>query len=134
LAASATYIFNDILDAKLDRLHPIKKNRPIASRKLLPQTAFAAMVVLVFLSFSIASRLNTPFLVAVASYLSLQAVYSLGLKNLAIIDILIIASGFVIRVYAGALVIDAHLSVWFLLCVISVALFWRREKDAQNWG
>jgi 4-hydroxybenzoate polyprenyltransferase len=134
LAASATYIFNDILDAKLDRLHPIKKNRPIASRKLLPQTAFAVMAVLVFLSLSIASRLNTPFLVAVASYLSLQAAYSLGLKNLAIIDILIIAFGFVIRVYAGALVINAHLSVWFLLCVISVALFLASGKRRAELG
>ena len=59
----------------------------------------------------------------VLAYLSLQVLYSLGLKKLAIVDILVIASGFVIRVYSGAFVIDAHLSVWFLLCVISVALF-----------
>jgi 4-hydroxybenzoate polyprenyltransferase len=59
----------------------------------------------------------------VGAYLVLQALYSLGLKKLAILDILIIAAGFIMRVYAGAFVIDAHLSVWFLLCVISVALF-----------
>jgi 4-hydroxybenzoate polyprenyltransferase len=59
----------------------------------------------------------------VGAYLVLQALYSLGLKKLAILDILVIAAGFIMRVYAGAFVIDAHLSVWFLLCVISVALF-----------
>jgi len=133
-ATSATYIFNDILDAKLDRLHPIKKYRPIAAKKLLPQIAFMVVILLVILSLSIASWLNTPFLVAVASYLLLQAIYSLGLKNLAIIDILIIAFGFVIRIYAGALVIDAHLSVWFLLCVISVALFLASGKRRAELG
>ena len=53
----------------------------------------------------------------------MQFLYSLGLKNIAVVDILIIASGFILRVYAGAVVIDAHLSVWFLLCVVSTALF-----------
>ncbi len=133
-ATSATYIFNDILDAKLDRLHPIKKYRPIAAKKLLPQVAFMVVVLLVVLSLSIASWLNTPFLVAVASYLVLQTAYSLGLKNLAIVDILIIAFGFIIRVYAGALVVDAHLSVWFLLCVISVALFLASGKRRAELG
>jgi 4-hydroxybenzoate polyprenyltransferase len=122
-ATSATYIFNDILDAGFDKLHPIKKNRPIASGKLPLSLAILEITVLIFLSLAIASRLNTLFLLTVIGYLSLQAAYSLGLKNLHIIDILIIAIGFIVRVYAGAFVIDIHLSVWFLLCVISSALF-----------
>ena len=123
LATSATYLFNDVLDAKRDSLHPIKKDRPIASGRLSPSFALIVALSLAVFALSLAKSLNPLFFFAVAGYLTLQALYSLGLKNLAIIDILVIAAGFIIRVYAGAFVIDAHLSVWFLLCVISVALF-----------
>ncbi len=122
-ATSATYIFNDIIDAKEDRLHPTKRNRPLASKKLPLSIAFLELVVFVLTSLYIASQMNSLFLFAVVGYLSLQGTYSLWLKNIHIIDILIIATGFIIRVYAGAFAIDVHLSVWFLLCVISVALF-----------
>jgi decaprenyl-phosphate phosphoribosyltransferase len=122
-ATSATYIFNDIFDAKLDKLHPIKKKRPLAAGKIGVPTASLMIIAHLSASFIIASNLNTPFLLTLIAYLSIQAIYSLGLKNTPIIDILIIASGFVFRVYAGAFVIDSHLSVWFLLCVVSVALF-----------
>jgi len=123
LATSATYIFNDILDIKLDRLHPIKRNRPIAAGKLPVSLAVLELIFIGFLALYWASRINPLFFLSIAVYLVLQTAYSLVLKNLPIIDILIIASGFVIRVYAGAFVINAHLSVWFLLCVISAALF-----------
>lgn len=123
LAASAAYIFNDILDAESDRLHPLKKKRPIASGNLPVPIALATAFSFALVSIYLAASLNTLFLFLVSGYLLLQIGYSLGLKNIAIIDILIIAAGFIIRVYAGAFVIDAHLSVWFLLCVISVALF-----------
>lgn len=123
IATSATYIFNDIFDAKFDRLHPFKKFRPIASGKLpVPLALFFAAFLSLF-SIYVASFYNPLFFFSVIVYLILQIGYSLGLKNIPIIDILIIATGFILRVYAGAFVIDAHLSVWFLLCVISVALF-----------
>jgi decaprenyl-phosphate phosphoribosyltransferase len=125
LAASATYVVNDILDAKSDRLHPTKRYRPIASGSISPTLAVIEAVMLSFISILIAvlSPLNSLFLFLILSYLLLQLLYSLGLKNIATLDILIIAAGFIMRVYAGAFAIDAHLSVWFLLCVISVALF-----------
>ena len=123
LATSATYLFNDVFDAKRDSLHPIKKDRPIASGRLSPSFALIIAFTLAIFALSLAKSLNPLFFLVVVAYLALQALYSLGLKNLAIIDILVIAAGFIIRVYAGAFVIDAHLSVWFLLCVISVALF-----------
>ncbi|KKU12431.1 MAG: Phosphoribose diphosphate:decaprenyl-phosphate phosphoribosyltransferase, partial [Candidatus Woesebacteria bacterium GW2011_GWA1_45_8] len=82
----------------------------------------------------IANLLSPIFFLLVLGYLVLQIAYSLGLKNLAILDILIIASGFIIRVYSGAFVIDAHLSVWFLLCVISVALFLASGKRRAEIG
>ena len=123
LAASASYIFNDVLDAKSDRLHPIKKRRPVASGKLPIPIALVTALILALVALYWSTTLGSLFSFLVLIYLVLQITYSLGLKNIAIIDILIIAAGFIIRVYAGAFVIDAHLSVWFLLCVISVALF-----------
>lgn len=122
-ATSATYLFNDIFDAPRDRLHPFKKNRPIAAGLLPVPIAIVGAIFLTLAAFYISSYLNTLFFFLVFSYLFMQVIYSTGLKNIPIIDILIIASGFIIRVYSGAFVIDAHLSVWFLLCVISVALF-----------
>lgn len=125
LATSATYIVNDIFDAKSDRLHPRKKFRPIASGTLPIQYAVIEALILIFASLVASSLggLNSIFITILIVYLVLQFFYSLGLKNIAILDIIIIATGFVLRVYAGAFLIDAHLSVWFLLCVISVALF-----------
>lgn len=133
-ATSAIYIFNDIFDIEKDRLHPIKKERPIAAGKLSVTTASLMIVAHLFASFIIATRLDTLFLLTLTAYLSIQAIYSLGLKNVPVIDILIIASGFILRVYAGAFVINSHLSVWFLLCVISVALFLAAGKRRAEQG
>lgn len=133
-ATSATYIFNDILDAEKDRFHPIKKFRPVASGKLSPIFAALSALFAALIALYIASSLNTLFFFALSAYLFLQAAYSLGLKNIPTIDILIIATGFIIRVYSGAFVIDAHLSVWFLLCVISVALFLAAGKRRSELG
>lgn len=134
-AASATYVFNDIFDAPKDRLHPRKKNRPIAKGTVSVTTAFAIAAGLGLLAILLSLSLSSLFTLVLMGYLLLQVAYSLYLKNLHIIDILIIASGFVIRVYSGAFVIDAHLSVWFLLCVISAALFLasgKRRAELRN--
>ncbi len=133
-ASSATYVFNDIFDAKLDRLHPIKRRRPIASGKINTATASVIIIILTSISLFLAQKLNTLFLFTLVSYLSIQATYSMGLKNFYVVDILIIASGFILRVYAGAFVINSHLSVWFLLCVISVALFLAAGKRRAEQG
>jgi 4-hydroxybenzoate polyprenyltransferase len=122
-ATSATYILNDLLDVKSDKLHPVKKFRPIASGKLPISIAIIELFALVFVSLTIAISLNQLFFSLIVVYLVMQVLYSLGLKNLHVIDILIIASGFILRVYAGAFIINAHLSVWFLLCVVSASLF-----------
>ena len=79
------------------------------------------MVAAIFIS--LYGGLNSLFLTVLIGYLIMQLLYSLILKNIAILDIIIIAAGFVLRVYAGAFAVDIHLSVWFLLCVISAALF-----------
>ncbi len=122
-ATSATYIINDIRDIKSDRQHPTKKFRPVASGALPIFVALIEAAILAVSALVISAPLNSLFFFTVIAYLILQVFYSFGLKNIAILDILVIAAGFIMRVYAGAFVIDAHLSVWFLLCVISTALF-----------
>ncbi len=122
-ATSATYIFNDIMDLKSDRLHPVKKDRPIASGKLPLFLAILELLIFVFLALIVSLSLSDLLFTLILFYLGLQMFYSLGLKDIHVIDILIIATGFIIRVYAGAFVINAHLSVWFLLCVVSASLF-----------
>ncbi len=124
-ATSATYLFNDIIDVKSDQLHPTKRFRPIASGALPISLAIVEALVLAASAIIITmiSPLDSLFFILIVSYLVMQFFYSIRLKNIAIIDILIIAAGFIMRVYAGAFAVDAHLSVWFLLCVISVSLF-----------
>lgn len=134
LATSSTYIFNDILDVKADRLHPIKKFRPVASGALPIPIALTEAIILALSALILAHPLREMFTVAVLGYLLIQILYSLILKHLPVVDILVIASGFVIRVYAGALAINAHLSVWFLLCVISTALFLAAGKRRAEFS
>lgn len=133
-AASATYMINDIFDAKRDRLHPIKKNRPLARGSVTPIEAAIAAASLFGIALLIAYGLSSLFAFLLFGYVILQVSYSLALKNIHIVDIIIIATGFVIRVYSGAFVIDAHLSVWFLLCVISAALFLASGKRRAELG
>ena len=131
---STTYIINDIFDAKLDRLHPTKRERPIASGNLPVFPAVIEAIILFLLALLFASSLQPLFSYIIWGYLILQILYSLGLKNIPILDILIIATGFILRVYSGALVINAHLSVWFLLCVVSVALFLASGKRRSEFN
>lgn len=120
---SAVYIINDIIDYEADRNHPFKKKRPIASGDLpIPIATMAAaalLVVVVLLSL----WLPLFFKLLAAAYLTLQIVYATKIKNVAILDVASIALGFLIRVYAGAVVVNLHMSVWFLLTVLSASLF-----------
>ncbi len=123
LLASSIYIINDVIDLKADAQHPVKKKRPIASGELpVPVAIFAAIcgLALVFL-FSLS--LSNFFKLLCFSYLALQLLYAKKLKHLPILDVISIATGFLIRVYAGAVVVDLHMSVWFLLTVVSASLF-----------
>jgi 4-hydroxybenzoate polyprenyltransferase len=123
LLTSSVYIINDVLDYEADRQHPFKNKRPIASGKLpMPMAIFTAIALLcaVFL-FSL--WLSPFFRLLVVLYFSLQVLYALKTKHIAILDVLSIAAGFLIRVYAGAVVVNLHMSVWFLLTVVSASLF-----------
>ena len=134
LAASSTYILNDILDVERDRKHPFKKRRPIASGVVPVPLAIVYAIGLVGVSLVWAESMSHLFFLLLVGYILLQIGYSLVLKHMHIVDILVIATGFIIRVYAGAFIIDAHLSVWFLLCVVSVALFLASGKRRAELG
>jgi len=123
ILSSVTYIFNDLLDVKTDRLHPYKKNRPIASGALPVPLALFALVVGGVVGLTWAYSLNLYFFISCLVYLFVQVLYTGYLKKVAIIDVIVIAFGYLIRVYAGAFVISAHMDVWFLLTVISASLF-----------
>ncbi len=123
LATSAIYIFNDIVDAPHDRLHPFKKKRPIASGALPVSWAVFLASSLLVLSFTFSFILSQRFFLAVVTYILLQTLYMYYLKHIIILDVLTIASGFLLRIYAGVWVIGTHVNIWFLLCMVSFALF-----------
>jgi decaprenyl-phosphate phosphoribosyltransferase len=123
LLSSSVYIVNDIVDRESDRQHPYKKKRPIAAGQL-PVPIAALVAGGGILGSLIAGWMLSPFLcVLLLSYLGLQISYSLSLKHVSILDVLSIAAGFILRVYAGAVVVNLHMSVWFLLTIISASLF-----------
>jgi len=120
---SAVYIINDILDYEADRKHPFKRKRPIASGALpLPVASFSAVVMLVIV-FLLSLWLPSFFQLLCLAYFILQMVYATKTKNISILDVVSIATGFLIRVYAGAVVVNLHMNVWFLLTVVSASLF-----------
>ncbi len=123
LATSAVYIFNEIIDAPHDRLHPFKKKRPIASGAFPVPLAIFLAIVLLSISLSFSFMLSQRFFLAIIAYVLLQTMYMSYLKHVIILDVLTIASGFLLRIYAGVWVIGTHVSIWFLLCMVSFALF-----------
>jgi len=123
LLSSAVYAFNDLLDREKDRLHPLKKNRPIASGKVPVSVASAMIVVLMAVSLTGSWWLGRNFMIAAAAYLVLNGLYSIWLKNLVILDVMSIALGFVIRAFAGAVAINVPASKWLLVTTLFLALF-----------
>jgi 4-hydroxybenzoate polyprenyltransferase len=121
--ASATYIINDIFDVKKDRLHPFKKFRPIAHGDIPILFAQILAAALILISLFFALSVTTTFFVLCIVYLITQFFYSTVLKSIAVIDILVIAAGYILRVYAGEFASGMHISVWLLLTTISISLF-----------
>lgn len=123
LLTSAVYLINDIIDLPRDRLHPFKKKRPIASGRLPIPIALFAAIIGIFLSFGLSYFHNFFFFLTIFAYFLLQMIYTFSFKNIIVLDVLAVAAGFILRVYAGAFALNIHMNVWFLLCVISLALF-----------
>lgn len=123
LVSGCGYIINDIVDVEKDRAHPVKKNRPIASGRLGVGAAWSFIGVVVIASFTAAFLINPSFGFITAAHFVLFNLYTFFLKAVPIVDILTIATGFVIRAVAGALVIEVEISSWLLLCTMLLALF-----------
>jgi len=130
--ASGIYIFNDLRDREADRNHPTKRNRPIASGVVPAGLAVVLGVLLITGGLALSFALGWRFGVMGAGYILLQAAYTLFLKRLPILDILAVASGFVIRAAAGGIVVSVPISSWLLVCTSLIALFLVTEKRRQE--
>jgi len=123
LASSAIYALNDVLDRKEDARHPVKRERPVASGRTTVGAAAALGVLLMVSALAVALTLPCPFLLTVVAYLVVTLAYIGGLKGIAVLDVLLIALGFVIRAYAGGVAIGVPVSPWLILCTLTLALF-----------
>jgi len=123
MVTSAIYLVNDVIDVEKDRAHPFKSKRPIAAGRVDSQTAMIAAILMLSAALFFALKISTFFTIATAAYAILQIFYSLFLRSVILLDVMAIASGFLLRVFAGAVLIDAHVTIWFILTVASLALF-----------
>src|SRR6266699_2157752 len=146
LASSFTYLLNDLLDLENDRHHPTKRNRPMASGRLPISWAVTAMGILLLVSsgltaliftipihvqrdiFAAIGGANLLFTATLATYLLLMVLYSVRLKHVVLLDVFIIASGFVLRILAGAVVVPVSISPWLYLVAILLSLFLALNK------
>jgi len=148
LASSAVYAVNDVVDRREDGAHPAKRSRPIASGSLSPAAGLVLAVVLVVAGLGVAATCRppegalapdnrVPLPAVVAAYLGLMFVYSGLLKRLVILDVIVLAAGFVIRAYAGGVAIGVWVSPWLLLCTLTLSLFLgfaKRESERAALG
>lgn len=134
LGSSAVYLVNDILDVERDRLHPVKRHRPIASGDMSVGLGWGLALVLAAVSLGIASQIGDA-LYALGGYFVLQALYTPWLKHVVLLDVFSIAAGFSLRVLAGVWAVDAPLSPWLVACTVQLALFLalcKRRAEAAN--
>ncbi len=123
LVASAVYLFNDIRDREEDRRHPRKRDRPIAAGRLPVSVAAAAAAVLTATSALLGLVLDGAFLAILLTYLVANLAYSLSLKRVVILDVMVLSVGFVLRVMAGGVAVGVEVSAWLILCTSFLALF-----------
>jgi len=128
LASSFVYILNDILDKEADKLHPEKKKRPIAADEISIPFATGIAVIVGTASIAIAQLLPIQFLYAILLYIAIQFAYSFSLKHIVILDLFIIATGFMLRVFAGALAIQVEISHWIIITTLFLSLFLAASK------
>ncbi|HXS83973.1 MAG TPA: decaprenyl-phosphate phosphoribosyltransferase [Methylomirabilota bacterium] len=142
LLASAVYVVNDLKDVDADRLHPKKRHRPIASGALSPAVAWTVVPLLLVAVAALCSWLGFGFLLVLAAYLASNVAYSFGMKHQVIMDVFLIASGFVLRAVAGVELLkpvapETQLSAWLLVCTFFGALFLavsKRRRELMNAG
>ncbi|MCC6746382.1 MAG: decaprenyl-phosphate phosphoribosyltransferase [Deltaproteobacteria bacterium] len=132
LLSGAVYLINDLFDIEKDRAHPKKCFRPIPAGRLPLGLARSAAALLILVSLGLSLRLGLPFFACAASYLVLNLAYSLALKHIPFVDVLSIASGFLLRVVAGAAAIGVVASPWLLLCTFLLACYLGFGKRAHE--
>ncbi|HAL55031.1 MAG TPA: decaprenyl-phosphate phosphoribosyltransferase, partial [Bacteroidetes bacterium] len=123
LLSSTVYVVNDIADREADQLHPIKRNRPIAAGKVSVLQGIGASLVLLIAVLFLSASLNSKFHLIALLYFLLNLGYSFFLKRVILVDVFVVAAGFMLRVLAGAFVIDVQVSHWIVLCTLFVSLF-----------
>jgi 4-hydroxybenzoate polyprenyltransferase len=123
VVSSSSYLINDLKDLEQDRLHPLKQHRPLAGGALSSRTAVFGACVLALTGFAASFWLSRSLALVVATYWIINLAYTLVLKRHVILDVFAIASGYVLRPVAGALVIRVELSTWLLICTTLLALF-----------
>ncbi|WP_127509304.1 decaprenyl-phosphate phosphoribosyltransferase [Paenibacillus humicus] len=123
LMASTIYVINDIFDVEKDKLHPDKCNRPLAREAISIPMAIVLAVVTFCFSVTLGLMVNTALTVILLIYFVTNLLYSLQLKHVVIIDVMLIALGFVLRAVAGALAVNGLLTSWFILCTMGLSLF-----------
>ncbi len=137
LLSSSSYLINDIVDVDKDRLHPVKKNRPIASGDVPQYFALFVAFGLLFLGLLISLFINSGFFLISLVFIILQYSYSFFLKKKAVIDIIGIAFFFILRAFAGEIATGYHLPIWIMLAVIFLSLFLasgKRRTELSNTG
>lgn len=137
-ASSGIYVLNDLCDVAQDRLHPRKRLRPLASGRLAPSVARLMVPLLLACGFVLAFAAHRDFAIILGLYVAMQAAYSFGLKRVGLLDVFMIAAGFVLRAIGGAEAAQVHVSSWLLLCTFLLALFLavckRRHEKAHLAG
>jgi 4-hydroxybenzoate polyprenyltransferase len=130
--SSAVYLLNDVADAQTDRMHPLKASRPVAAGRLAPGAALLAAACLAVGGLAAALVLSPRFGAILSVYAAANVAYSLWLKRVVLLDIMLVAAGFLLRAVAGAAVIRVPISPWFVLCTFTLALFLAAIKRRQE--
>jgi 4-hydroxybenzoate polyprenyltransferase len=126
--SGAVYLFNDVADREADQNHPLKRERAIASGQLAISMAVAAAVTLAAVGVAVAFAINRPFGLIAATYIAALLLYSVALKHVVIVDVLMIAAGFVLRAIGGAVAVTVPIGHWLLVCTTLLALFLALSK------
>ena len=134
LASSTIYVFNDIIDLEKDKLHHLKMNRPIASGRVTTKEAKYLLITLLIITTFISFLFNEELFFILLIYLFLNILYSLILKKVFLVDIIVIAFGFILRLFAGAAVTDISLSHWIIVITFLLAslLAVSKRMDTEN--
>jgi len=128
IISGSIYLVNDIADIKNDRVHPLKSKRPLASGRLKVWVAVVAVIILIIMVIPLSSYLDFQFSLVALLYFMMMLAYSIVLKHIVILDVLVVSLGFILRAIAGASVIDVKISSWLLICTTFLALFLTLSK------